>query len=71
MLLRETRVLLLRSKKWTKATVCWPSQQVTPAVGFACAQRKTHAGACQPILVGGYGFFDEVEKTIPPTPKGV
>jgi hypothetical protein len=46
-------------------------QQVTPAVGFACARQKTHGAACQRFAVGFVVFFDEVEKTTNPTEWGV
>ena len=34
-----------------------PPQQVSPAVGFACARQKMHARACQLILVGYVCFL--------------
>jgi hypothetical protein len=53
-----------------------PIEGFTPSAGFTPLQvslangQNMHAGACQPILVGFMVFFDEVEKTINPTPKG-
>jgi hypothetical protein len=70
MLLRETRVLLLRSKKWTKASVLALSTGVT--CGGLCLRTAKDARWRVPAHSGvGVWFFRRSRKNHTPTPKGV
>ena len=65
-----TAVFVLQVSPGMSVGGCRP-QQVSPAVGFACARQNMHARACQPILVGCLRFSTSSKNANTPRQRGV